>query len=187
MAFDLGSLLQQYAAGSVGAPPAHVEEHFDQVAQNASPDLLSQGLAAAFRSDSTPPFSQMVGQLFGAGNPTQRAGMLSSLLAGVAPGVMASLASGGGGASGNSGIGGILGRLLGSGGNSAAPQQVTPDQAAQVTPAEVEQIAEHAQAHNPGIVDRMSSFYAEHPQLVKGLGAAALGIAMSRMATNRAP
>ena len=57
MAFDLGSLLQQYAGGS--APPANVDEHFDQVAQNASPADLSQGLAAAFRSDQTPPFGQM--------------------------------------------------------------------------------------------------------------------------------
>lgn len=173
MAFDLGSLLQRYAGG--GTPTGNVEEHFDQVAQNATPDAMSQGLAAAFRSDSTPPFGQMVGQLFGAANPNQRAGMLTSLIAGVAPAVLASLSSGAAG----SGLGGILGRLL-PGGN--APATVTPDQAAQVTPAEVEQIAQHAEQHNPGIVDRMSGFYAEHPQLVKSLGAAALAIAMGRMA-----
>lgn len=173
MAFDLGSLLQQYAGG--GPPPANVDEHFEQVAQNAPPELVSQGLAAAFRSDSTPPFGQMVGQLFGGANPNQRAGMLSNLIAGMGPAVLASLASGGAG----SGLGGMLGRLLRGG---SAPATVTPDQAAQVTPAEVEQMAHHAEQHNPGIVDRMSGFYAEHPQLVKGLGAAALAIAMGRMA-----
>ena len=67
MAFDLGSLLQQYVGGA--APTANVQEHFDQVAQNAPPEAVSDGLAAAFHSDSTPPFGQMVGQLFGAGDP----------------------------------------------------------------------------------------------------------------------
>ena len=178
MAFDLGSLLQNYLGAGAGAniPHAEVEGHFDQVAQNASPDAMSQGLAAAFRSDSTPPFGQMVGQLFGAADPNQRAGMLSRLIAGVAPGVLASL-SAGAGASG--GLGGILGRLLPGG---SAPAAITPAQAAQVTPAEVEQIAQHAEQHNPGIIERMSGFYAEHPQLVKSLGAAALAIAMGRMA-----
>ena len=183
MAFDLGSLLQQYAGGS--APPANVDEHFDQVAQNASQADLSQGLAAAFRSDQTPPFGQMVGQLFGGANPNQRAGMLTNLIAGLAPTVLASLASRGGG----SGLGNILGRLMpgagGSPGAGAAPT-VTPEQASKLTPAEVEEIAAHAEKSNPGIVDQMSSFYAEHPQLVKGLGAAALAIALGRMAnTNR--
>ncbi|HEX7441556.1 MAG TPA: hypothetical protein VF319_15820 [Caldimonas sp.] len=173
MVFDLGSLLQQYAGGA--AAPANVEEHFDLVAQHAPSSVVSDGLAAAFRSESTPPFGQMVGTLFGAANPSQRAGMLSSLLAGIAPGALSALSSG----SGGSGLGGILGRLLPGG---AAPPTMTPDQAAQMTPSDVEKIAQHAEQHNPGIVDRMSGFYAEHPQLVKSLGAAALAIAMGQMA-----
>ena len=174
MAFDLGSLLQRYAGGGP-MPTQDVEAHFDQVAQHVSPDVMSQGLAAAFRSDSTPPFGQMVGQLFGAANPNQRAGMLTSLIAGVAPAVLASLGSGTSG----SGLGGLLGRLLPGG---SAPAALTPEQTAQVTPAQVEQIAQHAEQHNPGIVDRMSGFYAEHPQLVKSLGAGALAIVLGQMA-----
>ncbi|MEO7009611.1 MAG: hypothetical protein ABI156_10720 [Caldimonas sp.] len=180
MAFDLGSLLQQYVGGA--APTANVQEHFDQVAQNAPPEAVSDGLAAAFHSDSTPPFGQMVGQLFGAGDPNQRAGMLSQLIAGIGPGVLASLAAGG--ASG--GLGSILGRLMPGGAAQAsaagAPPAVTPEQASKVTPAEIEQIAQHAQQQNPGIVEQMSGFYAQHPQLVKGLGAAALAIVMGKMA-----
>ena len=175
MALDLGSLLQQYAGGS--ARPDNVEEHFDQVAQAAPPDVMKEGLAEAFRSDGTPPFGQMVGQLFGSANPGQRAGMLSSLLAGLAPAVLSSLASGGG-----SGLGAILGRLRP--GADAAPA-LTPEDAAKLTPADVEQIAQHAEKSNPGIIDQISGFAAEHPQLVKSLGAAALGIAMSRMANRR--
>lgn len=178
MAFDLGSLLQQYAGGS--PPPPNVDEHFDQVAQAASPSDLSQGLAAAFRSDQTPPFGQMVGQMFGGANPNQRAGMLTNLIAGLAPTVLASLA----GRGGNSGLGGLLGRLMpgaGAAPTGAAPT-ITPEQASSMSPAEVEEIATHAEKANPGIVDQMSSFYAQHPQLVKGLGAAAMAIALGRMA-----
>ncbi|MEO7339009.1 MAG: hypothetical protein ABIV63_20740 [Caldimonas sp.] len=173
MAFDMGSLLKQYSGG--GTPDGNVDSHFDQVAQNAPPEMLSQGLADAFRSDSTPPFGQMVGQMFGGANPNQRAGMLSSLIAGLAPTVLASLASGGGG----SGLGGLLGRMMHGG---AAPTNVTPEQASQVSPAEVEQMAQHAEKQNPGIVDQMSGFYAQHPELVKGLGAAALAVVLGRMA-----
>src|SRR5437763_12124489 len=109
MAFDLGSLLQQYLGGA--AAPAQAETHFDQAAQNAPTDILSSGLAAMFRSDATPPFGQMAGQLFGQSNPNQQAGMLNSLIAGMGPAVLASLLNKGG----DSG-GGALGALGGLGG-----------------------------------------------------------------------
>ena len=38
---------------------------------------------------------------------------------------------------------------------------------------------------NPGIVQAISRFYAQHPQLVRNLGSAALSIAMGRMARRR--
>ena len=42
-------------------------------------------------------------------------------------------------------------------------------------------IAEHAEKKDPSIMDRAGEFYAQHPDLVKGLGAAALAIALGRM------
>jgi hypothetical protein len=51
-----------------------------------------------------------------------------------------------------------------------------------MTPEQVQQIAAQAEQHNPGIVDRMGDFYAEHPTLVKTLGGAALAIALGHMA-----
>lgn len=169
MGFDLNSLLQQYA-GSHPANPGQAENDFDQVAQNAPRADLAQGVSEAFRSDQTPPFSQMVGQLFGQSDSGQRAGMLNQLLGGIGPGVLASLASGG------------LGSLFGGGRDNDAPARLTPEQAAQMTPEQVQQIAEKAEQDNPGIVDRMGDFYAEHPALVKGLGGAALAIALGRIA-----
>ena len=172
MGFDLGSLLSQFT-GSGSA--ANATDHFDKVAQNASPDLLSQGLSAMFHSDQTPPFGQMAGQLFGQANPNQQAGMLNQILSSMGPGVLASLVNGAQGG----GLGAILGQLTQGG---AAPAAITPDQASKLTPEQVQVIASHAEQHNPGIVDEMSGFYAQHAGLIKTLGSAALTIALAKMA-----
>lgn len=172
MGIDLGSLLTQFiGGGNAAAAP----DHFQQVAQHAPPDLLSQGLAAMFQSDQTPPFGQMAGQLFGQANPNQQAGMLTQLLGGMGPSVLASLMGGSGGGA----LGGLLGQL-GQGGG--APAAITPEQASRLTPQQVQQIASHAEQHSPGIIEMMSNFYAEHPTLVKTVGGAALSIAMAKMA-----
>ncbi|WP_426177856.1 hypothetical protein [Massilia sp. TWR1-2-2] len=173
MSFDLGNLLQQYASQNP-ANPQQAENDFDQVAQAAPRGDLARGVSEAFRSDQTPPFPQMLGQMFGQSNSGQQAGMLNQLLGGLGPGVLASLA---GGALGN------LGNLFGGGNNNnAQAPQISPEQASRMTPEQVQQIAEKAEQDNPGIMDRMGEFYAEHPQLVKGLGGAALALVLGRMA-----
>ena len=172
MGFDLGGLLSQFTGGGTAV---NATDHFDKVAQSASPDLLSQGLSAMFHSDQTPPFGQMAGQLFGQANPGQQAGMLNQILGGMGPGVLASLVNGAQGG----GLGAILGQLTQGG---ATPSAITPDQASKLTPEQVQVIASHAEQHNPGIVDEMSSFYAQHAGLVKTLGGAALTIALAKMA-----
>jgi hypothetical protein len=171
MGFDFGNLLKQVVGGNAPAL-ADVENHFTQAAQGSDSSLVSQGLAAMFHSDQTPPFAQMAAQLFGQANPDQQAGMLNHLLSGMGPGGLASLLSGAGGAT----LAGVLGQL------GAANNAVTPEQAAQVTPDQMQQIAEHAQAQNPGIVEHMSGFYAQHAGLIKTLGGAALTIALAKMA-----
>jgi hypothetical protein len=168
MGFDLGNLLQQYASANP-ANPGQAENDFDQVAQNAPQAELAQGVTEAFRSDQTPPFPQMVGQLFGNSDGSQRAGMLNQLIGSIGPGVLSSIA------------GGALGSLFG-GNNAAARPQISPDQAASMTPQQVQEIAEKAEQDNPGIVDKMGDFYAQHPQLVKGLGGAALALVLGHMA-----
>lgn len=173
MGFDLGSLLQQYVGGS--APAQGAEDHFHQAAQNAPTDLLTEGLSAMFRSDQTPAFGQMAGQLFGQANSSQQAGMLNQMISSMGPAVLSSLLTGAGGA----GLGALLGKLTGGG---ASPAAITPAQASQLTPEQVQVIASHAEQHNPGIIDSLSSFYAEHPGLVKTLGSAALTIALAKMA-----
>ncbi len=165
-------ILKQYS--NPGTMPAgDVVGHFDSVAQQASPKDLGGGIAAALRSDATPPFGQAIGNLFGQSNPDQRAGVLNEILRTLGP---AGLASAGGG---------ILGRILGTG--AAGPTtSITPTQAAQVSPADLSTIASNAQQQDDSVVDRLGSFYAQHPTLVKTLGVAALGAVMSHMSRQRA-
>ena len=144
MGFDLGNLLQQYASANP-ASPQQAENDFDQVSQNAQQSDLAQGVTEALRSDQTPPFPQMVGQLFGQGNSGQHAGMLNQLLGSIGPGVLSSIA------------GGALGNLFGGQSNANAAPQLTPEQASTLTPEQVQQLAEKAEQHNPGIVDRWAT------------------------------
>ncbi|GAB3401596.1 hypothetical protein GCM10027318_09320 [Massilia agilis] len=168
MGFDLGNLLQQYIGGAQNANTAQAADDFERVAQNAPRETVAQGVTQALRSDETPPFPQMVSHMFGQSNPDQRAGMLNQILSSVGPQILSSVA------------GGALGNILG--GHQGGQPQVTPEQAAQVSPQQVQEIAAKAEQHNPGVVDTMGNFYAQHPNLVKAVGGAALAIALGHIA-----
>jgi hypothetical protein len=169
--FDqLSSVLQQYTGNAAsGQAPAEVNQHFDQVAQAAPSNVLAEGLSAAFHSDNTPAFGQMLSSLFNQSSGEQKAGIVNQLLASAGPGVLAQLTAGGGGAA--------LASLLGSG-----QSQITPEQAQKISPDAVQQLAAHAEKADPSIIDKASSFYAQHPTLVKTLGGAALSIALAKVA-----
>jgi len=63
---------------------------------------------------------------------------------------------------------------------------VTPAQAASVSPADIEALTSHAQNQDPSLVYRVSAIYAQHPMLIKSLGAAAFTIALKKIADSRA-
>lgn len=187
--FDIGRILSQYG-GNTGGTSQNVEQDFDQISRNVPEDHLAEGLNEAFRSDQTPPFPDMAGQLFGQANPQQRAGMMNQLLAALGPAVIGSMlnrgASGGGGMGGMGGMtggmgngvfGSVLGSLLGQQGGSLRQEDVE-----KMHPDDFREVARRAEQENPGIIDQMSRFYAQNPDLVKGLGGAALAIALGRMA-----
>ena len=159
---DVLNVLRQYSGANAADPPANAQQDFQKVAEAAPQEHLAEGLAEAFRSNQTPAFPQMLAGLFSQSNGQQRAGILSQLLGSVNPG-------------GLTGLGGGLAGLLKRG------STVSPQQASQITPQEVQQLAEHAEKNNPGILEQASAFYAQHPQLVQGLGAGALALIMSRM------
>lgn len=158
---SLSALAKQFASGEAG------NEHFDQVAQNVPQQSLANGIASMLGSGGSGNFGQMASQLFNGGDPAQKSGMLNMLLASAGPAVLSQFMGGGGGLSG----------LL-KGGQTTIP----PEQAAQVSPDEVKQLAEQVHAQHGGIADQLGSFYAQHPALVKTLGAAALGLVVNHLA-----
>jgi len=162
---SVNDVLKKYS-GSGTPNTTDASEHFDQVAQAAPQNVVAEGLSEVFRSSQTPDFGNLVGQLFNNSSGEQKAGMLNQLLASVGPGTLAQLAGGG-----------ALASLLG-----GTNKELTPDQAQNVSPEMVQQLAAHAESKDPSIVDRASAFYAQHPTLVKTLGSAALSIALAKVA-----
>ncbi len=158
-------IFQKYSGQSGATATASEDPHgdFQQVARAAPPAVVADGLSQAFHSDQTPPFSEMVGKLFGQSDPNQKAGLLNRLLSSLGP----------------SGIGGLpaLGTLAG----LLAGQPVSPEHASQISPNQVQQIAAQAEQKNPSIVDDVSNFYAQHPQVIKAIGGMAVTIALQHM------
>lgn len=163
----LMDVLGRYAENP-NRPPPQVFEDFDSVAREAPEDDIGDGLEEAFRSEATPPFEQMVGQLFDRSGPEERVGLLNEILG--------SLGGGTGGALASGALGGLL-RNAGS--------QISPRDTRTIPVSEVEAATAQAARENPSLISTLSRFYARHPQLVHNLGNAALAIAMGRMARRR--
>lgn len=165
---NLGSIVDQFTRGN--ASDADVHGAYDQVASAVPQESLAAGLGHAFKSDQTPPFEQMVSGLFGQSNPDQKAGLLNQLLGSLGPGGGSQVLS-------TLGLGGLAGAVAG--GN------VTPQQAQQVSPEAVQTLARHAATQDPSIMDKAAGFYAQHPTLVKAIGAGALALLMSKISASR--
>lgn len=156
---DVKGMLTQYATGA--APAGDAAAHFDQMARSVDPSTIAQGLAAAMRSSDTPPFAQMVSHLFANGNTDQKLAMLGTLLSSMSPEQQAHLSS-------------LIPGLGGITSGTSSPNAIPPSS--------VQSLAEKVEQHDPGIIEKMSSLYAEHPTLVKMLGSAAMMIALRTIA-----
>lgn len=156
---DVKGMLTQYATGA--APGGDPAAHFDQMAQSVDSGVIAQGLAAAMRSSDTPPFAQMVSNLFAHGNADQKMAMISTLLSSLSPEQRARITS-------------MIPGL-----SSVVSGTATP---AAIPPSAVQSLAEHVEQHDAGIVEKMSQLYAEHPALVKTLGSVAMMIALRKIA-----
>jgi len=165
---NLTDILKQYADR-----PTDTETDFDEVARQVSPDVLGNGIAEAFRSDKTPSFGNMIGSLLGGSNSQQRAGLLNQLIGAIGPALLSTIA------------GGSLGRLLqnAQGARGAVQPNLKPADAEQLTPQQVQEIAVAAEKQDPSVLDKVGAYYAQHPEIVKVLGGAALAIALGQMAT----
>jgi hypothetical protein len=168
---SIGGLIQQYASstGAAAAPAGDVADHYAQVAQAAPQSSIAAGLASALSSGGSSGFGQMAAQLFSNSGGTQQANMLNGLLATAGPAVLNQFL----GANAGSALSGLLG-----GGQT----QVTPDQAAAIPPEEVQALAEHVHNAVPGVAGEIGQIYAAHPQIVQTLGAAAMAMAVRKIA-----
>lgn len=165
----LDEVLKQVTSGNASAADVHAA--YDQVTKAVPQGALAEGLAHAFKSDQTPPFEQMVSGLFGQSSADQKAGLLNQVLGALGPGGVAQALGAAGG------LGGLAGILSGG--------SVTPQQAQQVPPQAVEVLAQHAAKKDPSIMDAAAGFYAQHPTLVKAVGAGALALLMSKISAGR--
>jgi hypothetical protein len=162
---QLGGVLNQYASGRGDHTQAPAD--FDHIAKGAPRDAIAAGLSEAFRSDQTPPFARMLSQMFGQSGGSQRAGVLNALITSLGPAVVS--------------------RILASRNAQAAKhvesgQPVGPQVAEQIQPEDVEALAAEAERTDPSIIERLGHFYADQPALIKGLGGAALVVAMAKIA-----
>ena len=161
---SIGNLAKGAASGG------DLHAAYDRVAKEVPPGTLADGLTHAFNSDQTPPFENMVSGLFGQSNPEQKAGLLNQVLGALPPGTAAQVLS-------SLGLGSLTG--------AAASGGLTPQQAQQVPPEAVQTIAQQAAKKDPTIVEKAAGFYAQHPTLVKAIGAGALALLMSKISAAR--
>ncbi len=173
---ELSQVLQKYSGEKAQAAEAPQDsaphQDFDKVAQAAPRSALADAISEAFRSNSTPPFAEMIAHLFTQSSGEQKAGILNRLLSSGGPDFLTQAAG--------TGMLAKLAETLG------ASQQVTPEKAQQVAPEAVKQLADRVQHANPSIIEMAGEFYAQHPALVKTLGAGALALAMSKMSRRAA-
>ncbi|MCL5742777.1 MAG: hypothetical protein M1541_02445 [Acidobacteria bacterium] len=171
---QLGDLFRNYSGAVATEPPASVREDFERVSQTAPRSAVAEGLVEAFRSRQTPQFSDMVSQLYTNSNSLQKAGVLNRLLTSVGHSLADHLASSGR----IQGLGTVL---------SGSDRVILPEQAELVSPETVRQVAEEAEKRDPSVVRSMGDFYAHHPALAKTLSAAALTVAMIKIASYQIP
>jgi len=141
--------------------PEEAPQEFDKVAQHTPPEVLAGGISEMFRSDQTPSFPEMISNLFRQSNPNQREGLVSQLLGSGGTNWMRELAG------------------------AAGLSELKSNSANEVSAEQVQQIAAHAEKQDPSVIDRVSSFYVQHPDVVKAVGGIALGIVLQHMVKRR--
>jgi len=135
---------------------AQIDTRFEEVAKVAPQSAIATGLAEAFRSDQTPPFAEMVSNLFSQSDGRQKAGLIEQLVGSFGQNFLTKL--------------GIT--------NS----ENVVESATQVSPEKLKNEVALAEKNDPSIVDTVSDFYSQQPELVKGLGGVALMIMLAKMA-----
>ena len=72
--------------------------------------------------------------------------------------------------------GGTIGKIM-----SPGQTQITPEQAQQLSPQQVQDVVNHANEVHPGVAEHLGEFYAQHKGLINTLGGIAATVAMMKM------
>lgn len=165
-------ILDRYSTSGTAQVPGSVDTDFDRLSRHAPSETVSQGLAEAFRSNQTPPFANMLSQLFGRSPATQKSNVVNTLIATLGPTLIAQI-------------------LAQHGAPRAAKElesgktTISPEVAEQIPERSIVAAAAEAEKQDPSIVDRISKFYADQPALIKTLGGLALTVAMAKVAQHQ--
>ena len=162
-------IMQKYRSGDSTSIPSSVDADFDRFSGQAPSSTVSEGLAEAFRSKQTPPFANMLSQLFERSPSSQKTNVLNTLIASLGPALVSQILS-------RNGADRAAKEL--ESGNS----RISPEVAEQIPSNSIEAVAAEAEKKDPSIVDRVSQFYADQPALIKTLGGLALTVAMAKVA-----
>jgi hypothetical protein len=151
--FDsIGGLLNQYIGGNAAASTEEAHQHYDQVTSAVPSGVLGSAIGPALSSLAVEEIQQHIFNSASQMSPAQRGGFVQSIMGG--------LASSGGNVSS------ILSQLGISPSVADNPQDASPE--------DVAALAAHTQQNSPDVFHRAMEFYAEHPTLVKAMGAAAV-------------
>lgn len=174
---QLRGVLQQYNGAASAPARSNVHDDFEQIAQSAPQANLADGIAAAFRSEQTPEFGQMVKQLFSNSTSEEQARILNAFVTAAGPMILSQVLSRQEGADTDDTLSELINLL-----RDGEETTITPEQAEQIPAEAVQEIATAAEKKDASVVDQVSDFYAAHPALVKTLGPTALNIALSEIA-----
>jgi hypothetical protein len=159
----LGDLAKKFTEGEGGVNPEVLNQAPQSAIASGLEQVLSQGGAGGF--------AEQASKLFANSNSSQQASVLNSLMAVAGPAIIAKL-----------GAGSPLASLL-----NNSNGQVTPEQAATVSPDEVQALAEHAHSEDSSIIGKISEVYSAHPQMIQALGAAAVALAAAHISKSQQP
>jgi hypothetical protein len=164
---QMGGVLLEYAHPQRNQLFPTIKDHFSKLVDHAPKQAIATGLAAVFRAEDTPAFAQMVVDLFEHSDALRRAGVLTVLVPYVSQESQNVLADGG-----------LFGFPPG-------PMRVLPDRMMDVSPEAVFLLATEAERrHRSGTIAVVSAFYAEHPAVLRHLGAHTLSLIMTSIANS---
>lgn len=146
---QIGPLLRQYAGGNAAATDAEAHAHYDQITAAVPPHQLAPAIGPALTTLPPDDVRDRVSASAAQMNAPQRGSLVQSILAGLGPQASSVLSS------------------LG-----LSPSLATNPTSA--SPADAGALAAHVQQERPEIFNQAMAFYAQHPMLVKTLGAVAI-------------